>query len=312
MSDAVNHPAHYTHGQIEPIEVIEDWDLGFCEGNAVKYIARARHKGEELTDLKKARWYLDRRIEQLEGEEEDVLPGDPVTFFDALAGPDARVTQTPMRQSGPGEYSAQLPDGSVVKGFLDAVEFEDQEVSRELFDLCRRLKPKEGYNWKPDDATGALIGVTNGCFAATHLVERAIEEDLLGWDHTQERSWLKLTARGERLCAMPAAPTKAAGAPAMLKRAALKHIDRRALTPAQQILAALVPGKVYCFGAQADVIAGEHSNGEHFLEAPRDALEFCLAAGCLRPYDDMSDRTHVALTEEGAALGRQFREAVGG
>ncbi len=59
-------PAHYTSLGIEPILVIEAWELGFCLGNTVKYISRAPHKGRELEDLKKANWYLDRRIEQLE------------------------------------------------------------------------------------------------------------------------------------------------------------------------------------------------------------------------------------------------------
>lgn len=64
--DQINHPSHYNHGSIEPIDVIEDWGLGFCDGNALKYIARFRHKGRALEDLKKARWYLDRLIQQTE------------------------------------------------------------------------------------------------------------------------------------------------------------------------------------------------------------------------------------------------------
>lgn len=72
MSDAVNHPAHYTTGKIEVIDAIEDWKLGFHEGNVVKYIARAKHKGRELEDLKKAAWYLQRKIEKLEA----TLPAD--------------------------------------------------------------------------------------------------------------------------------------------------------------------------------------------------------------------------------------------
>lgn len=64
--DPVNRPAHYCQGEIQPIVVIDDWNLGFCEGNAVKYIARAKYKGSELEDLKKAAWYLQHRIEQLE------------------------------------------------------------------------------------------------------------------------------------------------------------------------------------------------------------------------------------------------------
>ena len=65
MREAVNHPDHYNQG-IEVIEFIESWGMGFSDGNAVKYITRAPYKGKELEDLKKARWYLDRLIEQKE------------------------------------------------------------------------------------------------------------------------------------------------------------------------------------------------------------------------------------------------------
>ena len=69
-SDAVNHPAHYTYakeklGGLEVIDILEAffpdepllWQVG-------KYMLRAGHKGSLLEDLEKARWYLDRRIEQ--------------------------------------------------------------------------------------------------------------------------------------------------------------------------------------------------------------------------------------------------------
>lgn len=69
MVDMVNHPPHYTHAgeAYETIKVIEAWGLGFCLGNTVKYISRAGHKGSTLEDLKKARWYLNREIQTLEG-----------------------------------------------------------------------------------------------------------------------------------------------------------------------------------------------------------------------------------------------------
>ena len=63
--EMVNHPDHYNKGKIEVIDAIEDWDLNFCEGNVVKYVARHRHKDEPLEDLKKAKWYLDRLISKL-------------------------------------------------------------------------------------------------------------------------------------------------------------------------------------------------------------------------------------------------------
>ena len=69
-NDAVNHPSHYTDGKIEVIDFIEDKGLGFCLGNAVKYIARAGKKDatKEIEDLQKAVWYIERRITELEKE----------------------------------------------------------------------------------------------------------------------------------------------------------------------------------------------------------------------------------------------------
>lgn len=64
--DPVNHPSHYTSGGIETIDFIEAKDLDFCLGNVVKYVARAGKKDDRIQDLKKARWYLDREIENLE------------------------------------------------------------------------------------------------------------------------------------------------------------------------------------------------------------------------------------------------------
>lgn len=61
MTDsAVDHPKHYNVGQIEVIDAIEALELGFHLGNAVKYLARAPHKGREKEDLEKACWYLQR------------------------------------------------------------------------------------------------------------------------------------------------------------------------------------------------------------------------------------------------------------
>jgi hypothetical protein len=70
MAEKVNHPAHYggADNPYEAIKVIEAWGLGFCLGNTVKYISRAGKKdaAAEVEDLKKARWYLDREIQQRE------------------------------------------------------------------------------------------------------------------------------------------------------------------------------------------------------------------------------------------------------
>jgi predicted DNA-binding transcriptional regulator AlpA len=64
--DIINNPPHYTEGrEIEPISVIEDWQLEYHLGQALKYISRAgRKKGNNSLsqDLNKAIWYLERRI----------------------------------------------------------------------------------------------------------------------------------------------------------------------------------------------------------------------------------------------------------
>lgn len=65
--DAVNHPSHYTRGKIEVIDFIEDQQLPYHLGNVIKYIARTGYKGDKLEDLKKARWYLDRYINEVMG-----------------------------------------------------------------------------------------------------------------------------------------------------------------------------------------------------------------------------------------------------
>lgn len=68
--DMINHPSHYTDGKIEVIDFIEEKNLNFHRGNAVKYIARAGKKdpSKEVKDLQKAVWYLNREIERLAGK----------------------------------------------------------------------------------------------------------------------------------------------------------------------------------------------------------------------------------------------------
>ena len=65
--DPVSAPAHYKGSAVEPIDAIEAWGLGFCLGNAVKYIARAGKKdvAKTVEDLEKASWYLHRHIDTL-------------------------------------------------------------------------------------------------------------------------------------------------------------------------------------------------------------------------------------------------------
>ena len=53
---------HYVSMTIQPWDAIQQWGLGFLDGNVVKYIARWRKKNG-VEDLKKARHYLDKLIE---------------------------------------------------------------------------------------------------------------------------------------------------------------------------------------------------------------------------------------------------------
>ena len=72
--DDVKAPKHYTDTKIEVIDYIEDKNLGFCLGNAIKYISRAGKKNsaamndkeKAIQDLQKSIWYIERRIKELQ------------------------------------------------------------------------------------------------------------------------------------------------------------------------------------------------------------------------------------------------------
>lgn len=65
----IYNPEHYggADNPYEVIKVIEAWELNFNLGNSIKYIGRAGKKNPEnfIQDLEKARWYLDREINNL-------------------------------------------------------------------------------------------------------------------------------------------------------------------------------------------------------------------------------------------------------
>jgi len=69
MQDAVNKPPHYNQGSIECIDYLKD-NLGdgfpdYLDGNIKKYLHRWRYKNAPIEDLRKARWYLERLIQEL-------------------------------------------------------------------------------------------------------------------------------------------------------------------------------------------------------------------------------------------------------
>lgn len=73
MNDEVNHPDHYTQGNVECIEAIHaalgnDGFADYCIGNVIKYAWRWRRKGG-VNDLRKARTYLDYAIAEMEKQQ---------------------------------------------------------------------------------------------------------------------------------------------------------------------------------------------------------------------------------------------------
>ena len=58
--ELIHYPKHYQGKSLQSIDVIEDFNLNFNLGNAVKYILRAGKKDDKVQDLKKAIWYLER------------------------------------------------------------------------------------------------------------------------------------------------------------------------------------------------------------------------------------------------------------
>lgn len=71
MNDPVNHPPHYTQGGMECIEAIKAATTGLtgieavCTGNAIKYLWRWKQKNG-MEDLRKAIWYIERLMEEME------------------------------------------------------------------------------------------------------------------------------------------------------------------------------------------------------------------------------------------------------
>lgn len=75
--DMVNHPAHYTAGNVECIDALESMSMGYHDAvqaalawQVVKYIWRSPLKGKQLEDLQKAQFYLNRLIERVKYEDQ--------------------------------------------------------------------------------------------------------------------------------------------------------------------------------------------------------------------------------------------------
>lgn len=77
VTSAVNHPSHYNQGNIETIDIIKELTEGysgfegFLVGNVVKYLDRAPYKESKEQDVKKAQFYLNGLVAELETELEE-------------------------------------------------------------------------------------------------------------------------------------------------------------------------------------------------------------------------------------------------
>lgn len=72
--DMVKEPPHYKQGKVECWDAVDSAVVGLspfsavCVANVFKYIWRHSHKGKDVEDLSKAKFYLDKLIKHYEGE----------------------------------------------------------------------------------------------------------------------------------------------------------------------------------------------------------------------------------------------------
>tara|TARA_R100001460_G_scaffold23022_1_gene46665 strand:- start:1124 stop:1348 length:225 start_codon:yes stop_codon:yes gene_type:complete len=69
--DPVDKPQHYNQGSIECLDAIESMLTaeefkGYCKGNIIKYVWRENYKDQNIQDLKKSNFFLNRLIDKLE------------------------------------------------------------------------------------------------------------------------------------------------------------------------------------------------------------------------------------------------------
>ena len=77
MVDLINKPPHYNKGSIEVWDFIEDQQLGYLPGSAIKYICRYRYKGTPITDLDKAIAFLT-KLRDIEKAKQDKAKADAI------------------------------------------------------------------------------------------------------------------------------------------------------------------------------------------------------------------------------------------
>lgn len=151
----VDHPKHYTFGRFEVIDVLMDWfhDLPLL-WQVGKYIARAKHKGNMLEDLKKAEWYLKKQIEELEkvkAKTED-YGYDPIKVVGEAQAP-ATMHQWHYVKRSDGLYFSSNVNNieSWTRNIAQAMAYpSEKDAMAEIHRIV--LKPNDGLRHKPVNA----------------------------------------------------------------------------------------------------------------------------------------------------------------
>lgn len=186
--DPVDHPAHYTAYPVEVIELTEH--LSFCRGNAVKYLARAGKKegADELEDLRKAAWYVDREIARLEAERglTTVARVDPSEYPDVPPYPSGyRVDCTHPGCTWYTWAAWSGPVESLHENLKKHLRKHPRNAGEVFDDLKRKLRKESVANTsQADDETGEKVGQVVWCaycswrFSSTVLTDAEMQENL--------------------------------------------------------------------------------------------------------------------------------------
>ena len=142
----VDHPEHYQGNKFEVIDIIEDYDLGFCLGNAVKYILRAGKKDDIVQDINKAIWYLERFKNNLSKKENKEINKSKQT------------TETPDKTNKKRKYKAikdlvygeyfKFKTSAYIFSFLCLDEIKNRIVVRNYQNYDSKI---EDYYYNPDE-----------------------------------------------------------------------------------------------------------------------------------------------------------------
>ena len=134
QNDMVN-PDHYKDASFEAIEVIEvatkqapDGFIGMLHGNALKYLYRLWRKENSLQDARKARWYLDELIIQLEALEEFEQEHNPTPCVGGCDPAECR-----HYEAGTCEYSQEDPTALAIL----ELDFKRGKISRHIYEIER-------------------------------------------------------------------------------------------------------------------------------------------------------------------------------